>query len=473
MDQITSFKFVAERGERMRAAPGMSARFLRPNRGLKYHSAIVLAICWCLSGCGPAPRPVQEVTATSDAMSHAAPISIGDADWPWWRGPNGNNVASCQTAPTSWNEQDNVVWKTAVPGRGHGTPTIVGDQVFLCTADEARKNQSVHCFDRRSGDQQWQTVVHTGGFPGSGGLHAKSTHANCTVACDGDALFVGFLNADHVTASSLTLDGEIRWQTDLGFFVPKFGYAPSPCLFESLAMYWGDKRGGAFLAALDRETGDIVWRKARNNTDTYSSAIVVDVAGTPQLIISGDDRVASYNPMTGDELWSCPGTAEATCGTVVSWKTFVFASGGYPARQTVCIDATTGTKVWEDKVKSYEQSMLVANDHLFAITDDGIAMCWDAATGERKWKHRLSGPISASPVLVGHLIYATNEAGKTWIFEADTTAYRQVAENQLGQEAFASLAICDAKIFTRIAVGHAKDRKEYLYCLGDGSAVAE
>ena len=120
-------------------------------------------------------------------------------------------------------------------------------------------------------------------------------------------------------------------------------------------------------------------------------------------------------------------------------RNLVFASGGYPARQTICIDATSGTAVWEDSVKSYEQSMLIANDHLFAVTDDGIAMCWNAATGNRCWRHRLTSPISASPVLVGNLIYATNEAGTTWIYEADPAGYRQIAENQLGSEAFASL----------------------------------
>ena len=264
-----------------------------------------------IAGCGPAARPVDEVSASPDQVSKARPISVANDDWPWWRGPDRNNVASCDIAPTDWSDSRNVVWKVPISGRGHGSPTVVGDRVFLCTADEDTQQQKLGCFDRVTGQQHWDTVVHTGGFPDRGGMHAKSSHANCTVACDGTSLFVGFLNSEHVTATSLTMDGEIRWQTDLGFFVPRFGYAPSPCLFESLAIFSGDNRGGAFLAAVDRESGSISWRRARNNVSTYSSAITVDVEGQSQLIISGDERVAAYDPLTGQTDLDVPGNGRS------------------------------------------------------------------------------------------------------------------------------------------------------------------
>lgn len=425
------------------------------------------------SGCGPAPRPVQEVTPSAQTLTEASPIDVGAQDWPWWRGTAGNNVAPCETAPILWSDSQNVVWRADVPGRGHGSPAVVGSQIFLCTTDESQQQQIVLAFDRSTGQQQWKTVVHTGGLPGSGGMHPKSTHANCTVACDGHAIYVAFLNGENVISSSLTLDGKIRWQTPLGFFVPKFGYAPSPCLFESLAIYSGDNRGGGFLAAVHRETGQIVWRKARTNVDSYSSAIVHNIDDIPQLMISGNQQVASYDPQTGEQLWTCSGTAEATCGTVVAMGKLVFASGGYPQRQTVCIDATNGSKVWEDGVKCYEQSMLVARDHLFAVTDDGIAICRDAATGTLKWRQRLAGPVSASPVLSGDRIYATNEAGTTWVFEANPNEYRELAKNQLGDSAFASFAICDHKIFARVASGSGPDRQESLYCIGENKNITE
>ncbi|MDG2127373.1 MAG: PQQ-binding-like beta-propeller repeat protein [Fuerstiella sp.] len=436
-----------------------------------FSAAIVLSVF--VVGCGPPARPVEEITTVPEEIPAAAPMAVGQNDWPWWRGAGRSNVAACKTAPTKWSESANVVWKQSVPGRGHGSPTVAADRVFLCTADEAAAKQYVVCFSRETGKQLWQTEVHSGGLPDRGGMHPKSTHANCTVACDGTSLFVGFLHSEHVQATSLTLDGDIRWQTEVGYFVPKFGYAASPCLFESLVIYSGDNRGGGFLAAVHRDTGDLVWRKARNDVDTYSSAIVADIGGQSQLLISGDDRVAAYDPLTGEDLWSCPGTASATCGTVVWKDNLVFASGGYPARQTICIDGKSGNKVWEDGVKCYEQSMLIVGDHLYAVTDDGIAMCWEAATGARQWRQRLSGPVSASPVLVGNLIYATNEAGTTWVFEANPEAYRQVAQNRLGSEAFASFAVCNEQLFARVAAGNGPPRQEFLYCIGETTAAAK
>ncbi len=192
---------------------------------------VFLGTCLIVSGCAPAAKPVQEVTVDPDQIAEATPIDISDDDWPWWRGPGGQNVASVTSVPTSWSDSENVDWKTQVPGRGHGSPTIVGSRIFLCSADEESAKQFVVCFDRERGTELWKTIIHTGGLPGRGQMHPKSTHANCTVACDGRAIYVGFLNSEHITATSLTLDGTIRWQQNLGYFGSKFGYAPSPCLF--------------------------------------------------------------------------------------------------------------------------------------------------------------------------------------------------------------------------------------------------
>lgn len=426
---------------------------------------ICLIAAFGLIGCGPPAQPVEEIAAPEQTTA-APEITVGADDWAWWRGPNRNNVANTPTAPQRWSESENVVWKTTIPGRGHGSPTVVGDRIFLCTADESQQIQQVVCFDRASGEQLWTTDIHSGNFPSTGQMHGKSTHANCTVACDGSSIFVGFLNNEHITATSLTLDGEIRWQTDLGYFGSKFGYAASPCLHESLAIYAADNFGGGFIAAVHRETGDIVWRKKRNNVSTYSSPIVAEIGNRWQLLISGDNQIASFDPGTGEELWSAPGTAEATCGTVVWHENLVFGSGGYPERQTLCVDATTGQKVWEDRLKAYEQSMLVAGNELYTFTDDGILVCRDTATGKVHWRERLSGPVSASPLLVGTTIYATNESGTTWVFEATPEGYQEIAKNQLGNEGFASPVAVDGQLFVRTASGNGPGRSETLYCLG-------
>ena len=184
------------------------------------------------------------------------------------------------------------------------------------------------------------------------------------------------------------------------------------------------------------------------------------------MLISGGNIVASYDPLTGEELWTCPGTAESTCGTIIWQDDLVYASGGYPEHHTLCIHAESGEKVWETNVNVYESSMLLANDHLFAVTNSGIAICCNAATGERWWRHRLSGQFSASPVLVNDLIYATSETGTTTVFRADPGSWEELAVNQLGDECFASMAVCDNRIYARVAHRSGSTREEFLYCLG-------
>src|SRR5947209_6405892 len=115
------------------------------------------------------------------------PITFAPTDWPWWRGPTRNGIAPAkQRPPLKWSEGENVLWKSPVPGRGHGSPTVVGDQVFLATADHEQQTQSVLCYDRRTGKQLWQTEVHRGGFEKKG--NSKASLASSTVACDGRRL---------------------------------------------------------------------------------------------------------------------------------------------------------------------------------------------------------------------------------------------------------------------------------------------
>ncbi|MEP3482524.1 MAG: PQQ-binding-like beta-propeller repeat protein [Fuerstiella sp.] len=436
-----------------------------PSQPSGEHRLTLVLLFLTVSGCGHASKEVAEIKSSATDAKPATAIAISEDDWPWWRGANRDNVAQTGTnVPTEFGDSKNVIWKTNVPGQGHSSATVVADQIFLCSADQQQETQMVLSYDRATGKSLWNTTVHQGSLPGSGNMHPKSTHANGSPACDGQSVFATFLNGEQITLTSLSLDGQINWTKELGFFNAKFGYAPSPCLYESLIIVSGDNRGGSFLAAVHRETGNIVWRIARSNQDTYSSATIVPFPAGDQLIISGDRKVISYNPNTAEENWTCEGTAQATCGTVVWWNNLVFASGGYPQRETIAVDINTGEKVWSDEVKCYEQSMLVVGDHLYAVTDDGIAICRDAATGKRTWRERLAGPISASPVLVGNNIYATNEKGATWVFQADPKQYQQVAKNQLGTSGFASLSICGDRIYARTTN---RANQGILYCIGN------
>ena len=134
---------------------------------------------------------------------------------------------------------------------------------------------------------------------------------------------------------------------------------------------------------------------------------------------------------------------------------------------TVAVLADGSGKVaWQNAARIYVPSPIAKDGHLYGVMDAGFAVCWKSDTGEELWKMRLGGDFFASPVMVGHRIFASNLAGKTFVFEATPQAFKSVAENQLGDEAYASPAICGDRIYLRVAK-NGDTRQEFLYCIGD------
>ena len=190
-------------------------------------------------------------------------------------------------------------------------------------------------------------------------------------------------------------------------------------------------------------------------------------------MLSGNEQVRAYHPDTGALLWSAPGASTTTSGTVVTDGVRVLSAGGFPQKATVCADPS-GKEIWRNNKGSYEQSMLVHEGFVYTLTDSGVAYCWRISDGEEMWGQRLKGPVSASPVLVGDVIYQTNEAGLTYVFKAQPGGFELLAENQLGDEAFATLAICGDRIYTRVATRpEGGARTEWFYCIGEGSGAGE
>jgi outer membrane protein assembly factor BamB len=397
------------------------------------------------------------------------PKLSADSDWPWWRGPMRNGFAAASNQPPAeFSNAKNVKWKVDVPGRGHSSPVVVGDLVLLATADEKVQTQWVLAFDKSTGKSAWSRQLSEGGFPANN--HAKNTEATPTVACDGVSIFATFFHHAQVQLSSLDLTGKVNWQVNIGPFNPKryeYGYAPSPLLYRDTVIMSAEHDGESYIVAHDRKTGKQVWKTPRQANITFSSPVIANIAGRDQLMISGAETVASYDPTNGQQLWQTQATTFATCGTIVWKDDMVFASGGYPEPGTYGIKGTSSGAevVWSNREKCYEQSMIVVDDYLYGLTDNGIMFCWDAMTGEEKWKKRLSGPVSASPVYANGLIYWANEAGRYFVFKPSPMKYDQVAANQLGDEAFASPAVSGNALFLRGAEMKGRNRQEVLYCI--------
>lgn len=393
-------------------------------------------------------------------------IPVSETDWPWWRGPRGDGSAhEGQKPPISWSATENVVWKAEVPGRGHGSPTLFGDHVYLATCDEKNDTQSVLCYDRGTGRRLWETEVHRGG---SMRKNAKASAASSTVACDGERVFINFPNKDAVVTTALSREGKILWQTKISDYVIHQGYGSSPAPYRSLVLVSADHHGGGAVAALDRKSGAVVWRRERPKAPNYASPVVLRAGGRDQLLLTGCDLVSSLDPLTGKVLWEIPGATTECVTSTVTDGTHVFSSGGYPRNHLAAVRADGSGKIaWETQDRVYVPSLLVRDGHLYGVLDAGVAVCWASDTGKEAWKARLGGTFSASPVRVGDRIYATNEAGETFVVQASPEKFTLLAKSKLGDEVLATPAICGGRVYMRVAQRAEGRRQEMLYSLGE------
>lgn len=410
--------------------------------------SLIVLFSWC---CG--------AQAGDKSLPQAAP-----GDWPWWRGPDRNGVSTDRETVTKWGPKENVVWAANVPGSGHSSPIVCGNRVFLTTAEEKTQKQLILAFDRQTGKPLWSTLAHQGNFTRK---YPKNTHASATQCCDRGRLFSVFINADALHVTATDLDGNILWQKRVGDFQSLHGYGASPALYKNLVIVNGDNVKSCYLAALDSETGKIVWhieRKVAGKYGNYGTPVLAVLGGKAQLLQAGLGQTASYDPATGKLLWSCTGPAEVTGNTPAFSATTVFSSGGFPEKELRAIrgdgtgDVTQSHTTWKtDKGTTYVPSPLYHAGLLFVVNDGGIATCFDASSGKQIWQERLQGNYSSSPILVGDLLYATNEAGTTSIFKASRT-FELLGTNAMQEPVLATPAICGGQIFLRTA--------SKLYCLG-------
>ncbi len=402
------------------------------------------------------------------AFGFLAIEAMAAEDWPAWRGPTRDGQATAgQTAPLKWSETENVVWKAPVRGKGHGSPTVVGGRIYLATADAEKQEQLVLAFDRATGKEVWATVVHRGNFDAGGHRHASL--ASSSVTWDGERLLVNFLNGKAVHTTALDPAGKILWQQRVDDFVLHQGFGSSPVVHGALAIVTADHRGGGKVAGLDRKTGKPVWEQERPQIANYASVAVVEAAGRTQAILAGCNLVTSYDPVSGKKLWEIEGSTEETVTTAVTDGKRVFVSGGYPRNHLAAIEADgSGRVAWQLNQRVYVPSLLVRDGHLFAMLDNGVAVCWKADTGEEVWREKVDRDFYASPVMLGWRVYATSLKGVTSVYEVAPRAggFKLLAQNTLGDEALASPSIAGGRIYLRHAKTTGGKREEFLWCVG-------
>ena len=383
-------------------------------------------------------------------------------DWPGWRGPKGDGHSDEKNVPTKWSETENLAWKVAVPGKGHSSPVIWGDRVFLTTALEAEQQRVLLCLDRRTGRTLWQRVVVTSPLEQK---HDLNSYASATPVTDGKHVWVAFFGRPKIDLVCYTVEGEEVWRVSPGEFHSMHGFCSSPVLYKDLVVLNGDQDADAYIVAYDRASGNERWRTDRpNKTRSYCTPFFFEHQGQTQMALSGSKSVCSYEPETGKPIWWMAGPTEQFVATLVYTDQVLFVTGGFPDFHVLGVDPGGKGDVlkthilWRDiKGASYVPSPIAQGRQFFIVSDNGIATCFEAKTGKKKWKERLGRRHSASAVEAGGNIYFLDDDGTTWVVKGEDE-YELVAENPLGEAAFASPAVARGQIFIR-TVGH-------LWCIG-------
>jgi len=415
------------------------------------------------------------------------PVAVA-GNWPHWRGVNGNGIAPPGTSPpTEWSATKNVKWKVDVPGRGSGSPVIWEDQVFITTAVPAdsdtapqpsrsrrggaglqRLDFQLLCFDRATGDLLWKQTAATA-TPHQG-THSTNGFASASPCTDGERVYAHFGSRG---LFCYTMKGDLVWKrAELGKMTTRnsFGEGSSPTLAgDKLIVPW-DHEGPSWIAALDKRTGDTIWKTERDEPSCWATPLIIEHAGQQQIVMNGENSARAYNLDTGKELWRCGGQTQRPAASAVAASGMVYVASGFRGsflgafRPTGSGDiANSEHVVWSmDRDTPDIASPLLSNGNLyFHKGKSGLLTCVDAATGKVNFgPSRLPGlsSIYASPIAADGYVFLTGRSGTTVVIR-DADELQIVARNSVGETVDATPAPVDNELFIR--------GEQHLFCIAE------
>ncbi len=404
------------------------------------------------------------------------------ADWPQWRGPTGQGVATDARIPAEWNESQNIAWRTEVPGRGWSSPVIVGNQVWVTTAHETEASEEeaaarlkentgsqpltvlskvridAVCIDKQSGKILHQIpALHKSEPQWS---HATNSYASPTPVIDGGRLYIQ--NGSYGTACIDLNSHEILWTNQELWVKHENGPGGSPTIWNDLIIFHMDGSDEQFIAAIDKQTGKVAWKTARSGEmnsnpqlkKAYGSPVVTKIHGQDVVISPAANWLYGYDPATGKELWKLAyeGLGFSIVPKPVVGDGMIFIGTSYMKPRMLGIDITGDepTITWSHNrnVPAISSPILIGDALYFVSDKGGIVTCLDAKTGSERWRNRIGGNHSSSPTSAGGLLLFHSREGETAVIRPGDK-FELLHRNKLEGAHYATAAISENALFAR------------------------
>lgn len=430
-----------------------------------------------------------------------------DGNWPSFRGPGAVGVAEGHSTLTSWDvpKGEGVLWKSPIPGLGHSSPSIWDNLLFVTTAvgaaeasdvkigyygdpmpadDNGPQVYRVYALDKTTGEIVWETTAYEGTPKVK--RHLKSSHANPTVALDGQHV-VAFFGSEGLY--TYDMQGKLLWKKDFGvlksaafnFPVAEWGFAASPIIHDGRVIIQADVLGDSFLTVLDVRDGREIWRKKREDFPTWSTPTVIPRGDGLQIVVNGFKHMGGYDYETGAELWTMSGGGDVPIPTPFTAHGLIYISNAhgsrapvYAVRQSAKGDVSLYGEensnehvAWRaPRIASYQNTPVVYGNEIYICRDNGGRVhVLDALTGEEHYKERLDGQnFVASPVAADGKVYFSAEEGDVYVVKAGKS-YELLATNPMGEITMATPAISEGVIYYRT--------RFHVVALGKGSEPAK
>ena len=413
-----------------------------------------------------------------------------EKNWHHWRGPHATGVAVDANPPSTWSETENIRWKIAIPGTGHASPIIWEDKIFIQTAIEVKEEKKEeddnpfggffrrdsgpkYKFDlivlnRSDGTILWQKTLRE--INPHEGTHRDATYASNSPVTDGEFIYAYFGSRGLYCVDMM---GNVKWEKDVGTMYKRntFGEGSSPVLHGNTLVIVQDHEGDSFITALDKRTGDVLWKTDRNERTTWFSPIVVEQDGKPQVITTGTNRVRSYDLKTGKLLWEGDGLTANAIPSPVAADGFAYLMSGFRGNELQAVHLAkamgniSGSEavVWEyGRDTPYVPSPLLYGDILYFLkSNDGILSAFNTKTGKAYYgPKRLQGVsgVYASIVGAADRIYIAGRNGTVNVVQHGPD-FTIIAENTLDDSFNASPAIAGSELYLRGG--------KYLYCIAE------